>query len=200
MPLPFFFLSFLPLLSPLVRVNLHHVFLNGEKGNEGGKNRTLVEACEPDTTVNLHFHSYPPSPPPLLFALILFLLACHTLDKLEITLSWAENQWWSTPDTHLSWERGGWGWGSGSGKEKNRGQEGSGYVKWERTRRWGKISHPFSEQRPIQLKLDQSTQMCLVSGYYTQHWVARQRQEILLWIQYSLKLLADTTGDLAAEK
>lgn len=50
-----------------------------------------------------------------------------------------------------------------------------GNVKWERTRRWGKISCPFSVQRPIQLKLDQSTQMCLVSGYYTQCWVARHR-------------------------
>lgn len=51
-----------------------------------------MEACEPDTTVNLHFHSVTPlaaapPPPPLLFSLILFLLACHTLDKLEITPS-----------------------------------------------------------------------------------------------------------------
>lgn len=38
----------------------------------------------------------------------------------------------------------------------------------EKTVRWVKISPPFSEQRPIQLKLDQSTQMCLVSGYQIQ--------------------------------
>lgn len=86
------------------------------------------------------------------------------------------------------------------GKEKNRRQEGGGNVKWARTRRWVKISRPFSEQRPIQLKLDQSTQMCLVSGYCTQHWVARQRQEILLWLQYSLELLIDTNSDIYSWK
>ena len=68
-------------------------------------------------------------------------------------------------------------------KKRNRGQEGSGNVKWERgTRRWVKISRPFSEQRPIQLKLDQSTQMCLVSGYDTQCWVASK--DNLLQILY----------------
>lgn len=55
--------SFLP-SSPFFHrqpVNLHHVFLNT---GEGGR----VEACELDTTVNLHFHSLllllllPPSP------------------------------------------------------------------------------------------------------------------------------------------
>lgn len=44
--------SFLPLLSLLARVNLHHVFFNRDWGGD----RALVEACEPDTTVNLHFH------------------------------------------------------------------------------------------------------------------------------------------------
>ena len=69
----------------------------------------------------------------------------------------------------------------GGGLGDRGGHEGrSGNVKWARTRRWGKISRPFSEQRPIQLKLDRSTQKCLVSGFYSQHWVAEKRQEILL--------------------
>lgn len=61
-PMPFFSLSLLPLVSLLVRVNLHHVSFNREKG---GESRALVEACEPDTTVNLHFHNVTlcPSPP-----------------------------------------------------------------------------------------------------------------------------------------
>lgn len=82
--------SFLPLLSLLARVNLHHVFFNRDWG--GGGDRALVEACEPDTTVNLHFHSVILSRPssssfsPFLCHSF-FLLACHTLDKLEIKLS-----------------------------------------------------------------------------------------------------------------
>lgn len=59
-------------------------------GKELEKNKALVEACELDTTVNLHFHHVTPSTPPappLLLSLIRILLACHTLDKLEITPS-----------------------------------------------------------------------------------------------------------------
>lgn len=48
---------------------------------KGAKKRALVEACEPNTIVNLHFHSVTS---PLLS--LPFLLVCHTLDKLEITL------------------------------------------------------------------------------------------------------------------
>lgn len=78
-------------------------------GKELEKNKALVEACELDTTVNLHFHHVTAStpPPPLLLSLSLIriLLACHTLDKLEITLSGAENQRWSMPDIYFSLER-----------------------------------------------------------------------------------------------
>lgn len=129
--------------------------------------RPLVEACELDTSVNLYFHSG---------ALLLylsshsFLLTCNTLDKLEITLSLAR----TSGEAHQI------------PSEANRAEESDGKEKWgtqgrsgRRTRRWAEISCPFPEQRPIQLKLDQSTQMCLVSDYYTQHWVARHRQEIL---------------------
>lgn len=89
--------SFLP-SSPFFHrqpVNLHHVFLN-RGGGRGGR----VEACELDTTVNLRFQSPSCSPfsSPVLthsffFAGVLFfLLACHTLDKLEIAASRAEEQ------------------------------------------------------------------------------------------------------------
>lgn len=54
-------LSFLPLLSLLARVNLHHMFFNRDGGVCLGG--AVVEACEPDTTVNLYFHSVTPSRP-----------------------------------------------------------------------------------------------------------------------------------------
>lgn len=53
-------------------------------------------------------------------------------------------------------------------EDRNRRAERCSKALKEKTARWVKISPPFSEQRPIQLKLDQSTQMCLVSGYQIQ--------------------------------
>lgn len=87
MPLPFFPPSFLPLLSLLVRVNLHHVFFNGKKR---GENRALVEACEPDTTVNLH--SVILSPLLLLHSCSLsFFFYWHVTHWTSWKLHWAEH-------------------------------------------------------------------------------------------------------------
>lgn len=77
-------------------------------------------------------------------------MACHTLDKVEITLRRAAKPAAKRARYPLKpRERG----IAPDGEEKNNSKEGSGNVKWERTRRWGKISRPFSKLRPIQLKL-----------------------------------------------
>lgn len=76
MSLPFFPLPFLPLLFPAATVNLHHVFFNGQREGER-KKRALVEACEPDTTVNLHFHSVTLSPLLLILFFFFFIGTSH---------------------------------------------------------------------------------------------------------------------------